>query len=349
MDAVRLLAGLRRGPGLRDTGATRALDTTRLRQLFGGLGETGVEQVVARLTGVIALLPERQQLVAAVEFGLHDGYRQDLLFDRQNQLATNLGCSIKTVQRQGMRALENLAAHLGHDQSRETATLSPVSATLYRFWKFPEGQVVAVTGELPREPPHAQPGLFLLQSRDSLAMIEAMVGVVTVNRPAGFVLTSCGSVRSDHLTENLLLVGGPRSNSVVRRVLADLAPPVQLKVVKNQDGTKTKQVFLSNGDVLVPRFSDGVLEKDLALVVVGRNPFAPDQGTMVFAALHSHGNHGAVAAVAPHGDPVLVSANLETVADRWKDGANLAMVVEVPIVNGEIVRPRVVPSSICSF
>ncbi len=349
VDVTGLLVVLRRGPGLRDAVALRALLRDGLRELFGPAGAPPkLGEVVARLTGVIALLPELQRLVATVEFGLHDGYRQDFLLDRQAQLANDLNCSTKTVQRHGIRAVENIALHL-QGLTGQGEVPHEDDAVGHRLWSFPPGPIVAVTGEIRLPAVEAQPGLFLLQSRDSLAMVEAVVSVVTTTKTNDLVLTSCGSVRQDHLTANLVLVGGPRSNTVVRRVLAELDVPVRISITRHPDGTKTKRIVLPDGHELAPGFDDGSLTRDLALVVVGRNPFETSRKIVLFAGLHSHGNHGAVVALASHGNPGVVRRSLAAIAAKRADDRDLALVVEVPVVNGEIVQPGTRPEWVYSF
>jgi transcriptional regulator with XRE-family HTH domain len=220
-----------------------------------------------------------------------------------------------------------------------------------QLWSFPPGPIVAVTGEIRTPIVDAQPGLFLLQSRDSLAMVEAVVSVVTNENQKDLVVTSCGAVQQEHLTANLVLVGGPRSNTIVRRVLAELDVPIKISITRHLDGSKTKRIVLPDGKELEPLFDDGVLTRDLALVVTGTNPFESARKVMIFAGLHSYGNHGAVAALVQHGRQSIVEHNLQAIATKQThhDRRNLALVVEVSVVNGDIVNPNTRPEWIFSF
>ncbi|MGH8055583.1 MAG: hypothetical protein ACREP4_16860 [Stenotrophomonas sp.] len=343
------LQGLRSGLGLREP--QRLLECSEtFRHVTGmangALGDARrIEVGMSSLVAAVDALDKLPRETALVEFNLHADHSFPTLTRRQGSLAVARGCDPKTVRRHGDRALETVAYLLtlpsprsqpnGRSHAALGRSLLPFEHLL---WPLQAERVTIISGEISSEDTVSSlNGVFLLESQESLAIVEAVTNLVSANEHAAVNVTSSGSVQADELLDSLIVIGGPRSNSLTHRLLSELPLEAELVVIGHGPG-KDKYFRLPGGEQIRAQHVDGELRRDVATLVVGPNPFNASQRLLLVAGLHSHGNWGVVMSVSRRRSNPLVARNLELLSLRQFEPSTLVQIVlEIPVVDGRVL------------
>jgi len=308
-----------------------------------------IERGMSRLLAACAELDEPARETVLVELNLHQGHRHHTLTARQGSLAAVRACDAKTIRRHGNRAMETLAYLLtmpGQDtrpHDSKPGQGRPVSHFERLLWPVTAQRVTVISGEIS---PTALSGplhqrVFLLESQENLAIVEAVANVVTVNSVAVLTVTSSGSVQAEELLDTLVVIGGPRSNAITARLLSELRLPAELVVV-GTGRDKEKYFRLPGERVLDAEVVDGQVRRDVATLVLGPNPFNSSERLLLVAGLHSYGNFGTVMSVSRRRHNPVIARNLDLLSlRRFPESAVVQIVLEVPVVDGRVL-PAVV-------
>lgn len=345
----RDLQGLRSGLGLREPQRLLGCSET-FRHVTGmangALGDAQrIEIGMSSLAAAVDTLDKLPRETALVEFNLHEDYNLPTLTQRQGSLAVARGCDPKTIRRHSDRALETVAYLLtlpsprGQPNERSQVALGRSLLPFeYLLWPLQAERVTIISGEIPPKTERdSRDRRFLLESQDSLAIIEAVTNLVTANEHAAVNVTSSGSVQADELLDSIIVIGGPRSNSITHRLLSELPLEAELVVIGQGPG-KDKYFRLPDGEQIRAQHVDGELRRDVATLVVGPNPFNASQRLLLVASLHSHGNWGAVMSISRRRSNPLVVRNLELLSLRQFEPSVLVQIVlEVPVVDGRVL------------
>jgi hypothetical protein len=117
------------------------------------------------------------------------------------------------------------------------------------------------------------------------AELHTLLSSLTVT---GLEVTYADRIRGDQLQRNIILLGGPEGNSVT----ADAMRRLTLTLRFTHGGKISDSV---TGDVYSPEISqDGEVERDLALIIRDRNPFAPDRELLIVGGSFGYGTWGGV-------------------------------------------------------
>lgn len=338
---------LRGGVGLREP--RRLLACSEVFHQATGMSAGGLTDAqrigvgMSHLVAAVDSLDRYQREITLTELNLNESLDFPTLTERQGSLATARGCDPKTIRRHGNRALDAVAYFL-------TVSVSPLSASsqsprpatrLQSFeqllWPVEAERVTIISGEIIPEGDFALHRPFLLESQDSLAIIEAATNLVTVNGKATVNVTSSSNVQAAELLDSLVVIGGPRSNSITGRLLSEL--PLQVELVTHGKGRgKEKYFLLPDGNHMGAQHVDGQLCLDIATLIVGPNPFNSSQRLLLIASLYSHGNWGAVMSVSRRRSNPVVDRNLELLSLQSNDPLEfIQLVLEVPVVDGRVL------------
>lgn len=343
------LQGFRGGVGLREPQRLLASGET-FRRVTGTANSAfsdaqRIEMGMSRLLEAVDTLDTLPRKTALVELNLHEKHNFHTLTERQGSLAAARRCDPKTVRRHGNRALETVAYRLMLACTDSTPVACSPAARgpgllpfEHLLWPFQATRVTIISGEIsPSNGADPQDRRFLLESQDSLAIVEAVTNLVTVNQHAAVNVTSSGSAQADELLDSIIVIGGPRSNSITHRLLSELPLEAELVVV-GHGPDKDKYFHLPSGEQIRAQHVDGRLRRDAATLIVGPNPFNWSQRMLLVASLHSHGNWGAVMSVSRRRSNPLVTGNLELLSSQQFDSSALVQVVlEIPVVDGRVL------------
>ncbi len=300
---------------------------------------------MSSLVAAVDALDKLPRETALVEFNLNEDHSFPTLTRRQGSLAVARGRDPKTVRRHGDRALETVAYLLtlpsprsqpnGRSQAVFGRSLLPFEHLL---WPLQAERVTIISGEIhPKHERDPRDRRFLLESQDSLAIVEAVTNLVTANEHAAVNVTSSGSAQADELLDSIIVIGGPRSNSITHRLLSELPLEAELVVI-GRGPDKEKYFRLPDGEQIRAQHVDGELRRDVATLVVGPNPFNTSQRLLLVASLHSHGNWGAVMSISRRRSNPLVTRNLELLSSRQFEPSTLVQIVlEIPVVDGRVL------------
>ncbi|MGH4018810.1 MAG: hypothetical protein ACRDT0_06125 [Pseudonocardiaceae bacterium] len=343
------LQSLRGGVGLREP--RRLLACSEAFHQVTGMsvdGLTDAQQIDVGMSSLIAAvdsLDKYQREIALTELNLNDSLDFPTLTERQGFLAEAHRCDPKTIRRHGNRALDAVAYFLTSPESRHSANSSPPrpATRLQQFehllWPVEAERVTIISGEIMPagggDSTIHRP--FLLESQDSLAIIEASTNLVTVNKKAAVNVTSSSNVQAAELLDSLIVIGGPRSNSITNRLLSEL--PLQVQLITHGKGSdKEKYFHLPDGSQVGAQHMNGHLCRDIATLIVGPNPFNTSQRLLLVASLYSHGNWGAVMSVSRRRSNPVVDHNLELLSSQPSDPlAFIQLILEVPVVDDRVL------------
>lgn len=351
------LQALRSGVGLREP--RRLLACSEAFHQVTGMSDsalTDAQQIkvgMSRLVAVIDSLDKYQREIALTELNLNESVDFPTLTERQGSLAVGRRCDPKTIRRHGNRALDAVAYFLTLPASRRSASFSPSprpATTLHPFeqllWPVEAERVTIISGEIMPDGDSTPYRPFLLESQDSLAIIEASTNLVSVNEKTAVNVTSSSNVQAVELLDSLVVIGGPRSNSITSRLLSEL--PLQVKLVMRGKGRDKEKYFqLPDGSQMGAQHENRQLCHDIATLIVGPNPFNSSQRLLLVASLYSQGNWGAVMSVSRRRSNPVVDHNLELLSLQPNDPlAFIQLILEVPVIDGRVLPALVSPTNI---
>jgi hypothetical protein len=319
----------------------------------GGLTDAQrIDLGMSRLIAALDSLDKYQREVVLAELNLDESRDFPTLTERQNSLAATRQCDPKTIRRHGDRALDTVAYFLTRPTSRHSLRSSPPPGSrLHPFeqllWPVDAERVTIISGEIPQEGSSTIHRPFVLESPDSLAIIEASTNLVTVNEKAALHVASSGNVQANELLDSLIVIGGPRSNSITSRLLSEL--PLSTELITHGKGRDKEKYFqLPTGIQAHAQHTDGQLHRDIATLIIGPNPFNSSQRLLLVASLYSHGNWGAVMSVSRRRSNPVVDHNLELLSSLQPIDplTFIQLILEVPVVDGRVLPALVSQNNI---
>ncbi|TDO50741.1 hypothetical protein EV643_104238 [Kribbella sp. VKM Ac-2527] len=214
-------------------------------------------------------------------------------------------------------------------------------------WTFDSGPITIICPEVPIE---TWPSLAdekdpnytrMYRYADLDALIELWGHVRAANPTAHVVHRLPSEVVTDDLSGHLVVIGGIAWNQVTMRLLKTLRemPVSQVEV----DDVKTGEIFRTSvaGDrEYRPVWDDAAkngreLVEDVALLARVRNPFNYRRTITICNGIHSRGVLGSVRALTD----IAVRERNEAFLSRRFPGGSFALLLRVPLVNGEAISP----------
>jgi hypothetical protein len=197
------------------------------------------------LAAAIDRLSETDQVIARTEFNLAPDYSYPTLTERQEALATSLGCTAKTVRRRADRVLDALALIIAagvptaQREGDAGRALRPgrsgrhgndrdAEAVLRRLWCVGSGsRVDVVCSEIPVEeaPEYAQPGDRNYLRYAKFADLDTLIYVRTrlaQLAPDALVRDFSPAEHHDTDADAMVVIGGPPWNAKYREFLPQL-------------------------------------------------------------------------------------------------------------------------------
>ena len=168
---------------------------------------------------------------------------------------------------------------------------------------------------------------------EGVAYLSRFLGAAYRKKVTSIAISKQASTR---LNEDLVLFGGPSKNEYSSRFIEKLSTEVPgLRLVVDDNGSKL-EVAGNLYDIQNLRIHKGLPGKDIALVVVWKNPFSANAKRAVYCAgMTSYGTSGAAAWLF---QDVLMSGarrgKLVKKVGRWSP--SFLAVLEVEIVNGSV-------------
>ena len=174
--------------------------------------------------------------------------------------------------------------------------------------------------------------VYYVHSGDALAIIEAQVNYAYINKEMRVLKLSSKEIKGKDLDKNLILIGGPNSNELTKRILKEIELPWQFDV-----GTHTKTgkciKHRTKNRILTAKKNHSV-RQDYCMIFFGPNPFNLSTNVTLFAGLHNFGVVGAVRALSPTNASVQVTNNVQSIIKRgWRLGKQFQVVAPVSVIN----------------
>ncbi|GAA3762467.1 hypothetical protein HDA32_005839 [Spinactinospora alkalitolerans] len=242
------LKKLRKGVGLARPSVVMELGDELRERILGPLPQqrTSVDEAMelaGRLRETIGGLSDHERVYVETDFNLDSAHSYPTLTERQESLATALGCASKTVRRRSERALETLALLIasgpGPDSgSRNRVTEAPDEAETGEratdgriqqgFWNvFPGARVDIVCSEIPEEerPYFASPKDRNYLRYAKFADLDTLIYVRTRLAqlcPEAVARDFAPSEYHDADADTLIVIGGPPWNAKYREFLPQL-------------------------------------------------------------------------------------------------------------------------------
>jgi hypothetical protein len=156
--------------------------------------------------------------------------------------------------------------------------------------------------------------------------VEALVSSLSKGAEERVVICEA-DFASDKLEDDIVLVGGPISNSLTKRLMQDAGLPLTF-VNHTLVNTRQKKEYLARFD----ERNDCV--EDYGLVIKARNPYNEKSEFMLIAGCYGYGTYAASRAI----------TNIKIIKEilRKVQSKNLALVVSTYVVKGTPQKPKVV-------
>ena len=226
------------------------------------------------------------------------------------------------------------------NQSRSSSPSMPVTTSAYT-WDFDHGPVTIICPEAPDAlspalaDPHDPNYTRMYRYADVDALIELWGHLRASNPELQVTHRLASEVSADDLSGHLVLVGGAAWNPVTARLLKTLQelPIAQVQV----DDLDSGEIFRARGLKEDPRpeFINGVLVEDVGLLARLANPFNHNRTITICNGIHSRGVLGAVRSLTD----VAVREKNEGYLSRRFPGGRFAVLMRVPVLNGEAISP----------
>jgi hypothetical protein len=247
-------------------------------------------------------------------------------------------------ERKGFQALHEELIDL-RDAARSHGASTSSAAGSYT-WDFENGPITIICPEAPEEdrPPLADerdPNYTRMYRYADLDSLIELWGHLRASNPELKVthrLTS--EVVADDLSGHLVLLGGVGWNHVTKRLMRTLnqLPVSQFEVAD----LKTGEIFRASGaggDEFRPVWDEAdegkELIEDVALLARLPNPFNHSRTITICNGIHSRGVLGSVRCLT---DAAVRERNEAYLANRFA-GGSFAVLMRVPVMNGEAVSP----------
>lgn len=226
---------------------------------------------------------------------------------------------------------------------------SPYQDILRHLWMgYSQTDVVIIGGEMTHvQSPSNVDGIYYVQSEDVKALVESSINVALLNKDIKINITSSSHIRGEDLMRNIISIGGPRSNTVTRRILEKLSLPWNFEF-ENIRGSKKKFIIDKDSRKKLEAEIEGACVKsEYCMVVSGPNPFNPHTKFTLFAGLYTFGVLGGVRAVSPGIITPNVLHNINTIIEKkWSGREIIQIVSKVDVINGNVVTPLLNPENL---
>lgn len=224
---------------------------------------------------------------------------------------------------------------------------SGLSTSELSTWTFDRDPITIICPEAPlaERPPMANeknPNYTrMFRYADLDALIELWGHIRASNPTATVVHRLPSEVVADDLSGHVVALGGVGWNGVMKRMLKAL-PEMPVSQVEHED-LKTGDIFRTSGEGgrdYWPVWDDAgasgrELLEDVALLARVRNPYNHSQTLTICNGIHSRGVVGAVRTLT---DIAVRERNEAFLASRFP-GGEFALLLRVPVVNGEALSP----------
>lgn len=124
------------------------------------------------------------------------------------------------------------------------------------------------------------------------ALVETGRSLSFLNPERDIEIYSSAEATNKQLEGNIVTIGGPRSNVVTMKLIQYLKLPWDYDIMpKNmpKEDRDRKKCITDGKNKMFPCFSDGDLQKDVALLVFGPNPFNTSKRYLLLSGLFSYG------------------------------------------------------------
>ena len=190
--------------------------------------------------------------------------------------------------------------------------------------------------------PSDVPGIFYMQSPDVQALVEAGGNLLFQMPDRNVQVLSSGIVKGKDMEEHLVLVGGPRSNSVTGQLLQRLSLPwkYELGDHKLPIHERMRAKCLRKGDEkLEPEFEGDNVRRDVALLSFGPNPFNMSKRFLLLSGDFTFGVMGAARSVSMLRQTDRNLAFLSSLCHDLKHPNIVQIVMHVDVINDQVVTP----------
>ncbi len=186
------------------------------------------------------------------------------------------------------------------------------------------------------------PGIFYMQSPDVQALVEAGGNLLFQMPDRDVQVMSSGLVKSGDLEQHLVLVGGPRSNSISGQLLQRLSLPWKYELgnhylpIKERMRTKSLR---KGDDKLKPEFEGDNVRRDVALLSFGPNPFNMSKRFLLLSGAFTFGVMGSARSVSMLRQTDRNLSFLSSLCHELKHTEIVQIVMHVDIINDQVVTP----------
>lgn len=253
-----------------------------------------------------------------------------LRYTDMEQLSTKLPSEILRLSR----------AHLRSDSSLESY--------LHHLWMAGSpGETILVGEDIVSVREGAgRKDVYYIHSGDAIALNEAQVNYTFVNRSRNVTKVSSKGFKGSDIGKNLIAIGGPRSNSITKRLLDRMGLPwsFHLDPECNPDG---KEIRHASRDCVCRATRNDRVSEDYCMVVGGPNPFSAQKRILIFAGLHTFGVLAGLRAISPAASGTEVRSNMQMLVQQgWMPGQTFQIVAPATVYNLDPVTPTFVSSKI---
>lgn len=274
--------------------------------------------LVSKSSGMIARLPSDLRGVFCLEYSSVDEVRSKLGRYIADAVATSLARDSEQSRRQYLKHL-----WLG-DSSTDT---------------------VFVSGEIRGSNKSIGGFVNYVRNGDARALLESVITILSIDNTVSFETTATEFVSSKSLTQNIIVIGGPKANQVTKSVLEKYQTPWQYRyqaggnyrdkaLCNSESGVELRATLNRRDEVLV----------DYGMILIAPNPFNPVNNCVLLTGLYTFGVLGGVKAISLTDHSDVVTKNVDTIWTRDRDRMRLLQViVQTDVVDKKVITPTVRP------
>ncbi len=206
-----------------------------------------------------------------------------------------------------------------------------------------EDSVVVISGEVKSTYNDSEKTRgFYIELADVRALVESGRSLSFLNPKRDIEIFSSAETTNKQLEGNIVSIGGPRSNVVTKRLLQYLELPwdydILPKTIPKEDRDRKKSITDGNNKMF-PCFSDGDLQKDVAFLAFGPNPFNTSKRFLLLSGLFSYGVLGAARSVSALNHNERNIAFLNSTLSKITKKSIVQVVSYVFVINGQAITP----------
>jgi len=233
---------------------------------------------------------------------------------------------------------------------RERAKEKYKSLSVIRdFWGFIEGvdkEIFVVCPVIPLEDrtqyslPESEEYMFLEKfgDKDSLIEITALLNklypTMTVKK------YTCEDMPKEGYESNLILIGGPGYNTIVKEILERINSPFNYDLEEDLLVDKFKNIKYGS------KFSSGNIVKDYGFFLKIPNPYNDTKKLIMINGIHTYGVFGVVKAFTTTDQGF---KNCEQIIEKFGKDPSFCVLFEIEILNNQVITPKININNIISY